>query len=261
MSGHSHSKKIKREKAITDQKRGQMFSKIARMISVAIKEGGTNPETNQRLNVAMETAKKWNLPKENIERAMKKGSGEESAGEKLETVSFEAFGPGGVALIIEGITDNKNRTLGEVKQILSQNNGKLVGEGAVRWLFEKRGVITVIFAYPSEAKGGDERMFIDSQPSSIKAKEELELTVIEAGAEDARWYGNDLEVYTTPENLEKIKKILEEKLVKIDSFSLDWVAKETVDLDEKQKEACQKLFEALDENEAVQDIYSNMKLS
>jgi len=245
MSGHSHSKKIKREKAITDQKRGQMFSKIARMISVAIKEGGTNPETNQKLNVAMETAKRWNLPKENIERAIKKGSGEESAGEKLEAVSFEAFGPGGVALIIEGITDNKNRTLGEIKQILSQNNGKLVGEGAVRWLFEKRGVITVIFA---------------SQPSFIKSKEELELAVIEAGAEDIRWYGDDLEIYTTPENLEKIKKILEEKLVKIDSFSLDWVAKETVDLDEKQKEACQKLFEALDENEAVQEIYSNIKL-
>ena len=246
MSGHSHSKKIKREKAITDQKRGQMFSKIARMISVAIKEGGTNPETNQRLNVAMETAKKWNLPKENIERAIKKGSGKESAGEKLEAVSFEAFGPGGVAIIIEGITDNKNRTLGEIKQILSQNNGKLVGEGAVRWLFEKRGVITVIFA---------------SQPSSIKGKEELELAVIEAGAEDVRWYGDDLEVYTTPDNLEKVKKILEEKGIKIDSFSLDWVAKETVDLDEKQKEACQKLFEALDENEAVQEIYSNMKLS
>lgn len=258
MSGHSHSKKIKREKAITDQKRGQMFSKIARMISVAIKEGGPNPETNQKLNVAMETAKRWNLPKENIERAIKKGSGEESAGEKLETVSFEAFGPGGAALIIEGITDNKNRTLGEIKQILSQNNGKLVGEGAVRWLFEKRGVITVIFAYPSEAKGGDERMFIDSQSSSIKDKEELELAVIEAGAEDVRW-DDDLEVYTTPGNLEKVKKILEEKEIKIDSFSLDWVAKETVDLDKKQKEACQKLFDALDENEAVQGIYSNIK--
>jgi len=243
MSGHSHSKKIKREKAITDQKRGQMFSKIARMISVAIKEGGPNPETNQKLNVAMETAKRWNLPKENIERAIKKGSGEESAGEKLETVSFEAFGPGGAALIIEGITDNKNRTLGEIKQILSQNNGKLVGEGAVRWLFEKRGVMTVIFA---------------SQSSSIKDKEELELAVIEAGAEDVRW-DDDLEVYTTPGNLEKVKKILEEKEIKIDSFSLDWVAKETVDLDKKQKEACQKLFDALDENEAVQGIYSNIK--
>ena len=244
MSGHSHSKKIKREKAITDQKRGQMFSKMARVIWLAVKEGGINPETNSKLKIAIEKAKGFNLPRENIERAIKQatGGGQEA---NLEEVLYEAYGPGGIAIIVEGITDNKNRTLGEVKQILSQNNGKLVGEGAVRWLFEKRGVITVIF---------------DSQPSSIKSREELELAVIEAGAEDVRWYGDDLEVYTTPDNLEKIKKTLEEKLVKIDSFSLDWVAKETVDLDEKQKEACQKLFEALDENEAVQEIYSNLKI-
>ena len=244
MSGHSHSKKIKREKAITDQKRGQMFSKMARVIWLAVKEGGINPETNSKLKIAIEKAKGFNLPRENIERAIKQatGGGEEA---NLEEVLYEAYGPGGIAIIIEGITDNKNRTLGEIKQILSQNNGKLVGEGAVRWLFEKRGVIAVIFA---------------SQPSSIKGKEELELAVIEAGAEDVRWYGDDLEVYTTPENLEKVKKILEEKGIKIDSFSLDWVAKETVDLDEKQKEVCQKLFEALDENEAVQEIYSNLKI-
>ena len=244
MSGHSHSKKIKREKAITDQKRGQMFSKMARVIWLAVKEGGINPETNSKLKIAIEKAKGFNLPRENIERAIKQatGGGQEA---NLEEVLYEAYGPGGIAIIVEGITDNKNRTLGEIKQILSQNNGKLVGEGAVRWLFEKRGVITVIF---------------DSQPSSIKSKEELELAVIEAGAEDVRWYDDDLEVYTTPDNLEKIKKTLEEKLVKIDSFSLDWVAKETVDSDEKQKEACQKLFEALDENEAVQEIYSNLKI-
>jgi len=244
MSGHSHSKKIKREKAITDQKRGQMFSKMARVIWLAVKEGGINPETNSKLKIAIEKAKGFNLPRENIERAIKQatGGGQEA---NLEEVLYEAYGPGGIAIIVEGITDNKNRTLGEIKQILSQNNGKLVGEGAVRWLFEKRGVITVIF---------------DSQPSSIKSREELELAVIEAGAEDIRWYGDDLEVYTMPGNLEKIKKTLEEKLVKIDSFSLDWVAKETVDSDEKQKEACQKLFEALDENEAVQEIYSNLKI-
>jgi len=244
MSGHSHSKKIKREKAITDQKRGQMFSKMARVIWLAVKEGGINPETNSKLKIAIEKAKGFNLPRENIERAIKQatGGGQEA---NLEEVLYEAYGPGGIAIIVEGITDNKNRTLGEIKQILSQNNGKLVGEGAVRWLFEKRGVITVIF---------------DSQPSSIKSREELELAVIEAGAEDIRWYGDDLEVYTMPGNLEKVKKILEEKGIKIDSFSLDWVAKETVDSDEKQKEACQKLFEALDENEAVQEIYSNLKI-
>jgi len=245
MSGHSHSKKIKREKAITDQKRGQMFSKIARMISVAIKEGGSNPGTNQKLNVAMETAKKWNLPKENIERAIKKGSGEESAGEKLEEVSFEAFGPGGVAIIIEGITDNKNRALGEIKQILNQNNGKLVGEGAVRWLFEKKGVISVD---------------LNSQSSDFKNKEGIEMAAIDSGAQDFRWHDDDLEIYTKPEDLEKVRKVLEGKGVKIEGGSLDWVAKEEISADEKTKELCQKLFEALDENETVQEIYSNLKI-
>lgn len=245
MSGHSHAKKIKREKAITDQKRGRMFSKIARMISVAIKEGGPNPETNQKLNVAMEMAKEFNLPKENIERAIKRATGEGPAAENLEEVSFEAFGPGGIAIIIEGITDNKKRTFGEIKQILNQNNGKLVGEGAVRWLFEKKGVISVNL--------GD-------QVAELKNKEALELATIESGAQDLRWYDQDMEVYTTPESLGSVKKTLEEKGVKIDSFSSDWVTKETVDLDEKQKESCQKLFEELDNNDAVQEVYTNIKL-
>lgn len=215
---------------------------MARVISVAVKEGGPNPESNPKLGVAMEMAKKLNLPKENIERAIKRGTGEEAANEKLEEVSFEAFGPEGIAIIIEGITDNKNRTLSEIKQILNQYNGKLVGEGAVKWLFEKRGVIIIN---------------LDSQ--APKTKEELELMVIEAGAEDVRWYDNELEVYTKPEDLEKTKKKLEEKGTKIDSTSLDWVAKEEVSLSEDKKEACQKLFDALDENDSVQDVYSNLK--
>jgi YebC/PmpR family DNA-binding regulatory protein len=193
----------------------------------------------------MEMAKDFNLPKENIERAIKRATGEEATAENLEEVSFEAFGPGGVAVIIEGITDNKNRTLGEIKQILNQHNGKLVGEGAVRWLFEKKGTII---------------LDLSSQSLDFKNKESLELAVIEAGAQDLRWYGEDLEVYTSPEGLDSVRKSLEEKKIKIDSFSLGWVAKEAVDLDEKQKEACQKLFEELDNNDAVQDIYSNAEI-
>lgn len=245
MSGHSHAKKIKHQKAITDQKRGQMFSKIAQMILVAIKEGGPNPETNQKLNVAMAMAKEFNLPKENIERAIKRATGEGANTENLEEVSFEAFGPGGIAIIIEGITDNKNRTLGEIKQLLNQYNGKLVGEGAVRWLFEKKGTIIIT---------------LSSQLQDFKNKEDLELAVIEAGAQDFRWYDEELEVYTFPEELDKARKSLEEKKIKIDSFSLDLVAKEMIDLDDKQKESCQKLFEELDNNDAVQEIYSNVDI-
>lgn len=243
MSGHSHAKKIKHQKAITDQKRGQIFSKMARFISIAAKEGGPNPESNAKLGVAIETAKRLNLPKENIERAIKRGTGEEADNEKLEEVCFEAFGPEGTAVIIEGITDNKNRTLGEIKQILNQYNGKLVGEGAVKWLFEKRGVIIIV----------------PSAQAPSKTNEELELAAIEAGAEDVRWYDEEMEVFTKPEEMEKVKKILEGKGIKTDSTSLDWIAKEEVSLDENKKASCQKLFDALDENDSVQDVYSNLR--
>ncbi|PIP23938.1 MAG: YebC/PmpR family DNA-binding transcriptional regulator [Candidatus Nealsonbacteria bacterium CG_4_10_14_0_2_um_filter_38_17] len=242
MSGHSHARTIKHQKTITDQKRGQIFSKMARVISVAVKEGGPNPETNTKLKVAIEQAKGFNLPKENIERAIKQATGGEGGANLIEVV-FEAYGPGGIAIIIEGITDNKNRTLGEVKQILNQHNGKMVNEGAIRWMFDRKGVIIINTT--------------DQQPE-IK-NDELELKAIEAGAEDLYWYDNLLDIYTKPEELEKTKKNLEEKNIKLDSVSLDWVAKEEVTVSDKTKEDCQKLFEALDENESVQDVYSNLK--
>jgi len=244
MSGHSHARTIRHQKNITDQKRGQIFSKMARLILVAVREGGANPETNSKLKVAIETAKTYNLPKENVERAIKRAIGEIPS-EKLEEVLYEAYGPGGIAIIIEGITDNKNRSLGEVKQILSQHNGKLVKEGTVKWMFERKGCITIN---------------VKCQMSNVKTKEELELVAIEAGAEDLYWYDDDLDVYTNIEDLEKVKKNLEEKGVKIDSTSLDWKPKEMIDLKEKEKGACQKLFEALDDSESVQEIYSNLKV-
>ena len=244
MSGHSHFSKIKHKKAITDAKRGNIFSKLAREISIVAREKGGNPETNPKLRLVIEKAKQWNLPKENVERAIKRGTGE-LAGEKLEEILFEAYGPGGIAIIIEGITDNKNRTLGEVKQVLNQHNGKLASEGSVRWLFERKGVIIINW---------------ESQVESFKDKEELELKVIEAEAENIYWHNNLLDVYTKIENLEKVKNSLEKEGVKIESASLDWVAKEMIEVGEKQKQACEKLFESLDESAAVQEIYSNLKI-
>jgi len=244
MSGHSHFKSIKYKKEITDKKRGQMFSKISQEISVAAKEGGGDPEFNPQLRLTIEKAKSVNMPTDNIERAIQRGIGK-LEGVKLKEVLFEAYGPGGIAVIVEGITDNKNRTLGEIKQILNQNNGKLVGEGAVKWMFERKGCLVV-----------DCKLQIED----LKNKEKLELISIEAGALDLYWHNDVLDVYTKIEDLEKVKKNLEEKGIKIDSSSLDWVAKEEIKLDEKQKETCQKLFEALDENEAVQEIYSNLKV-
>lgn len=183
MSGHSHAKTIKRDKEASDKKRGQAFSKIARLISVAAKERGPNPETNPKLRIAIETARSVNMPKDNIDRAIKRGTGEDVSAGNLEEVIFEAYGPGGIAVIIEGITDNKNRTLGEIKQILNQHGAKMVGEGGVRWMFER-----------------------------------------------------------------KLKE----------PGSLEWEAKQKIELSARDKESCEKLFEVLDENEAVQKICSNL---
>ena len=240
MSGHSHFSSIKHKKGIADAKRGKAFSKMARVIIFAAKEGGGDPGSNYKLKMAIDQAKQINMPKENIERAIKKGTGE-LFGEKLEQFVFEAYGPGKTAIIIEGITDNKNRSLSEIKQILNQHNGKLAGAGSVKWLFGRKGTITV-----------------DNEQGTIN-KEGLELIAIEAGAEDIYWHEDLLFIYTKPEELEKVKRNLEEKEIKIESSSLDWVAKKTIEIEEKEKESCQKLFEALDENDAVQDIYSNLR--
>lgn len=238
MSGHSHFKTVAATKNANDAKKGKIFSKMARVITIAVKEKGPDVSSNIQLKAAIEKAKEFNMPKENIERAIKKGTGE-LAGENLEEVSFEGFGPSGFAIIIDGITDNKNRTLGDVKGILSQYGGKMAGEGAVRWMFERKGFIII--------------------PCEEKNKDEWELLAIEAGADDVKYQNGALDIYTKPEDLETVKKFLEEKGLKIESSSLDWVAKEEIALSDKEKEAVQKLFEALDENDAVQDIYSNLK--
>ena len=183
------------------------------------------------------------MPKENIERAIKKGSGQE-AGEKLEEVSYEAFGPGGVALIIEGITDNSNRTLGEIKTILNQKGGKMAGEGSVKWMFERKGVIILVIQLPM---------------GTITTKEELELAAIEAGADDVIWFGETLEIYTKPEDLENVKKLLEEKGIKLESAKLEYVSKDEIAVSEKEKEQLAHLYEALDENDSINDVFSNLK--
>ena len=244
MSGHSHAKTVRRKKELSSKKRGQIFAKMARLISVAVREGGPNPETNSKLRFAIETALSYNMPKENIERAIKRASGE-IPGAKLEEVTFEAYGPGGIAIIIEGITDNKNRALGEVKQILKQYNGKLVQEGGVKWMFERKGCISVN---------------LKSQNEEFQKRERLELAAIEAGAEDTYWHNDDLDIYTGVEDLGKVKEKLIEKGIKIDSTSLDWKPKKLIELNPKETESCLKLFEALDESDSVQDIYSNLKI-
>jgi len=243
MSGHSHAKTIKHDKELADKKRGAAFSKTIRLITVAVKDGGSNPETNARLRMALDMAKSVNMPKDNVERAIARASGAEGA-QALSEFLFEAYGPGNVALLVEGITDNKNRALNDVKTILNQNGGKLVGEGAVRWMFEHKGAVIV------ES---------DKQAPEMQNKENLEMAAIDAGADDIYWFENILEVHTTPENTEAVKKALEEKGVKVESFSLIWLAKEEIEGDEKIKEQNQRLIDALNDNDSVQEVYSNLK--
>ncbi len=245
MSGHSHWAGIKQKKEIADRKRGQVFSKLSKEIEVAVRQGGKDPNFNPRLRLAIERAKDVRMPNENIERAIKRGAGE-LGGEKLEDLLLEAYGPGKTAIIIEAITNNKNRTLNQIKQILLQNRGKLVTEGAVKWMFERKGCITV--KSKPETKEGKQI-----------SKEELELLAIEAGAQDLSWNNNLLDIYTKPEDLEKVKESLEKTGLKIESSSLDWVPKEEISPSPETRKACQKLFEALDENDDVQEIYSNLK--
>jgi len=241
MSGHSHFSSIKHKKEALDKKRGKIFSKISRLISVAAREKGGDPESNPKLRLAIEQAKEVNMPKENITRAIKRGTGELKGG-RLEEVVYEAYGPGGIALIIEGITANKNRLLNDLRQILSQHNGKLAEGGSVKWLFDRKGVIT-----------------INPEENQLE-KEEIELKSIDAGAENIFWHDNYLDVYTKPENLEETKKRLEALGIKTESATLDWVAKNSIEVAEKDKQLSEKLFEALDESDDIQEIYSNLGL-
>jgi len=242
MSGHSHAKTVKATKDANAAVKGKIFSKMARLIFLAAKEGG-NPEFNSKLKGAIETAKKFNMPKDNIERAVKKGTGE-LEGEKLETIVVEILGPGGINIIVEGITDNKNRSFGEIKQIAQKRGCKLANEGSLKWQFEQSGIInTAVIAE--------------------NRKEEAEMLAIESGALDLIWQTDEgqiyLEIITKPEELSIVKKTLEERGVEIESANLGWIAKEEIEASEPDRKIAENLFNDLNESESVQNIYSNLK--
>lgn len=240
MSGHSHAKTVKRVKDANDQKRGKIFSKISRIISVAAKNG-SDPSFNNKLRQALDEAKKVNMPKENVERAIKRGAGED-ASEQLEEVLYEALGHDGVSLIIEGITDNKNRALVEVRTLLQKHGLKLANEGSVKWAFEPKGIII--------ANCG---ALITKQ-----SKDEIELSAIEAGAEDLTWDEEYLEISTKPTDIEQTKKILEAKGFVIEKTVLGWKAKDKITVSEKTQGIIDKLADEFDESETIQEFYSNL---
>jgi len=236
MSGHSKWSSIKHQKGVTDARRGQLFTKLAREIIVAVREGGSNPEANFRLRLVIQRARDNNMPLDNIERAIKRGSGQTEGASLVEMV-LEGYGPSGVAILVQALSDNRNRTLQDVRNIFSRHGGNLGESGCVAWLFDSRGLITV------ETKELD--------------AEELALDAIDAGAEDVSIENNYIEVYTKPAELEKVREALGQKNLPIASAELSMVPKTTVELEEKAALQTLKLLDKLEELDEVQHVSSN----
>lgn len=241
MSGHSKWAQIKRQKGAADQKRGSLFTKLGHAISIAAREGGEDPESNFKLRLAMDRAKSFNMPKENMDRAIKRGTGE-IAGVEISEVTYEAFGPGGVGLIIEIVTDNKNRALADVKNILSKHGGRLGTAGTVNWMFEKKGVVII-------------------PKKNIQNPDELELTLIDAGAEDIQENEDALTITTTLENVEKVKEVAEKNQLPVEYAGVDLVPKNKQAINEPGGlEKVKKLVTALEDSEEVNDVYTTHEL-
>lgn len=240
MSGHSKWSSIKHQKGVADAKRGQLFTRLAREIIVAVRAGGSNLEGNFRLRLAVQKAREANMPFDNIDRAIKRGSGEVE-GASLQEFILEGYGPGGIAILVQVLSDNRLRTLQDVRNAFSRHGGSLGESGCVAWLFEPRGMITV--------KG-------DGQDA-----EELELKAIDAGAEDVQKSDGDIEIYTKPEETEKVRQSLEGAGVPVDSAELSMVAKTLIKLEEKPALQALKLLDRLEELDDVNGVYSNADFS
>lgn len=236
MSGHSKWSQIKRQKGVADARRGQLFTKLAKEITVAAREGGgSDPDSNFRLRLAIQKAKSENMPSENIERAVKRGTGEGEAAH-LEEIIYEGYGPGGTAILIEALTDNRNRTVAEIRSTFTRNGGSLGESGCVAWVFEQKGIIVTPLA-------GD--------------TEEIAMWAIDAGADDVKIEDESIEVYTASEDLEAVRHALEAKDVPIQSAELSMIPKSTVTLDAKDAQQALRLLEKLDEIDDTQRVHTN----
>jgi YebC/PmpR family DNA-binding regulatory protein len=241
MSGHSKWSSIKHQKGAADKKRGVLFSKLARAIIVAAKEGGGDPANNLSLQNAVTKARAASMPRENIERAIARGAGAGEGGESYEAVSYEGYGSGGAALIVEGLTDNRNRTAADVRFLFGKYGGSLGAPGSVAWMFERKGLITV----PSEGVDVDE----------------LTLVAADGGAEDVRDNGDGgYEVISDPGDLAGLRAALEEAGITFSSADLTMEAQTTIDVDVDQARSLLRLVEALEEHDDVQDVYFNFDI-
>jgi len=239
MSGHSKWATIKRKKAVTDARRGKVFTQIIKEITIAAKMGGGDPAGNPRLRLVVDKARANNMPAENIKRAIMRGTGE-LPGVSYEDVVYEAYGPAGVALIIETVSDNKNRTVSEIRHILDRNSGKLAATGSVSYQFHRKGIITI--------------------PAHSITEEDLMGIALDGGAEDLRAEEEFFTVTCSPEAFEGVKKALEQKGVTIESAELQMIPESTVKVEGKDAETVLKLIESLEDHEDVHHVHSNFEM-
>ena len=245
MSGHSKWHTIKHKKGAADAKRGKLFSKLSRAIIVAAKEGGGNPGDNLALQNAIEKARSYSMPKDNIDRAIAKGSGADADASAFETVVYEGYGPSGVAVIVEALTDNRNRTASDVRHTFAKNDGNLGGSGAVSWLFERKGLL-IVDAHDPQARS---------------AEDELMLAAAEGGAEDVELDGSSYQVTCAPEQLAAVREAVEAAGFSVDAAELTMIPKTTVEVaDENEAKKILRLIDQLEDNDDVQDVYANFDI-
>ncbi len=237
MSGHSKWSQIKRQKGVTDARRGQLFTKLGKEITVAARQGGGDPESNSRLRLAIDRARDANMPKDNIERAIKRGAGGEAGAAELQEVVYEGYGPGGIAILVEGLTDNRNRTAADVRAIFTRAGGSLGEAGSVAWQFEARGLIVLDAG--------------DADP------DDLALRAIDSGAEDVQVEGGTVEVYTRPDQLDAVRRALLEAEIQVASAEITQAPKSTITLDERQAGQALRVLDQLDELDDIQRVSSN----
>lgn len=235
MSGHSKWATIKRKKAALDSKRGKIFTKLIKEITIAARAGG-DPAGNPRLRLAVDNAKAQNMPMDNIERAIKKATGE-LEGVTYHELTYEGYGPAGVAVLVEVATDNKNRTVAEVRHLFSKSGGAMGETGSVAWMFDRKGIITL----PAEGKKEDEVMEV----------------VLEAGADDLTTQEEYFEIQTAIENFEPVRRSLVDKNFAVENASLQWIAKNLIEVKGEDAEKVMKMIEALEDLDDVQNVYSN----
>lgn len=236
MSGHSKWSTIKRKKSAIDSKRGKLFTKLIKEITIAARDGGGNPDGNPRLRLAIDAAKSANMPADNIERAIKKATGE-LEGVNYEKITYEGYGPGGAAILIETVTDNKNRTVSEIRHLFTRNNGRLAESGSVNWMFDRKGIIT-----------------LDKNQIS---EDDLMMHVLEAGADDMISDGDYYEIQTSLENFDKVRKTLLEKNLNLESASLQMIPQNLVSVEGNDNAVVIKLLESLEDLDDVQNVYTN----